>query len=58
MQHKYGELEGYLHDAAILSSGERSYALAIYSWGEDGESEERLAMIHELTGVVTKALLG
>ena len=57
VQHKYGELEGYVHDAALLSSGERSYALTIYSWGEDGESEERLAMIHELTGVVTKALL-
>ncbi|MET3952736.1 serine hydrolase [Arthrobacter sp. UYEF36] len=57
VQHKYGELEGYVHDAALLSSGERSYALAIYSWGEDGESEERLAMIHELTGVVTRAVL-
>ena len=58
VQHKYGQLEGYLHDAAILSSGDRSYALTIYSWGEDGGSEERLAMIHDLTGVVTKALLG
>lgn len=57
VQHKYGALGGYLHDAAILSSGDRSYALTIYSWGEDGGSEKRLAMIHELTGVVTKALL-
>ena len=57
VQHKYGQLEGYLHDAAILSSGDRSYALTIYSWGEDGGSEKRLAMIHDLTGVVTKALL-
>ena len=57
VRHKYGELEGYVHDAALLSSGERSYALTIYSWGEDGESEERLAMIHGLTEVVTRALL-
>ncbi|MET1065336.1 MAG: serine hydrolase, partial [Arthrobacter sp.] len=56
VQHKYGELEGYVHDAAVLSSGERSYALAIYTWGEDGESEARLAMIHSLTDVVTRAL--
>ena len=56
VQHKYGELGGYVHDAALLSSGERSYALAIYTWGEDGESEARLAMIHGLTDVVTRAL--
>ena len=58
VQHKYGQLEGYLHDAAILSSGDRSYALTLYSWGEDGGSEKRLAMIHELTDVVTRAVLG
>ncbi|BCW68482.1 hypothetical protein NicSoilB4_32450 [Arthrobacter sp. NicSoilB4] len=56
VQHKYGELEGYVHDAALLSSGERSYALAIYTWGEDGESEERLAVIHQLTDVVARSL--
>lgn len=57
VQHKYGALGGYLHDAAILSSGEHSYALTIYTWGEDGGGEKRLAVIHELTDVVTKALL-
>jgi len=57
VQHKYGQLQGYLHDAALLSSGERSYALTIYTWGEDGGSAKRLAVIHELTGVVTRALL-
>ena len=57
VQHKYGELGGYVHDAALLTSGERSYALAIYTWGEDGESKERLAVIHQLTDVVTRALL-
>lgn len=59
VQHKYGEVAGYVHDAAILSSGDRSYALAIYTWGEqDGESEARLDAIHELTGAVTGALFG
>lgn len=57
VQHKYGEVEGYVHDAALLTSGERSYALTIYTWGEDLESEERLAVIHELTDVVARALL-
>ncbi len=57
VQHKYGEVAGYVHDAAILSAGGRSYALAIYTWGEqDGESEARLDVIHELTGAVTGAL--
>ena len=56
MQHKYGELGGYVHDAALLSSGERSYALAIYTWGEDGESEARLAVIHSLADVVARSL--
>ena len=57
VQHKYGELGGYVHDAALLTSGERSYSLAIYSWGEDGESEARLAMIHELADAVSRDLL-
>lgn len=56
VQHKYGELEGYVHDAALLTRGERSYALAIYTWGEDGESEARLAVIHSVTDVVARAL--
>ncbi|KUM33632.1 serine hydrolase [Arthrobacter sp. EPSL27] len=58
VQHKYGELEGYVHDAALLTRGEHSYALTIYTWGEDGESEERLAAIHQLTDVVATALRG
>lgn len=57
VQHKYGELEGYVHDAAVLTSGERSCVLAIYSWGEDRESEGRLAVIHELTEAISGALL-
>jgi beta-lactamase class A len=57
VQHKYGEVEGYVHDAAILSSAGRSYALAIYTWGgQDAESEARRDAIHELTAAVTGAL--
>jgi beta-lactamase class A len=59
VQHKYGEVEGYVHDASILSSGGRSYSLVIYTWGEDAvESEERLAVIHELTRTVCGAVFG
>jgi beta-lactamase class A len=59
VQHKYGEVEGYVHDASILSSGGRSYSLVIYTWGEDAvESEERLAVIHDLTRTVSGALFG
>lgn len=57
VQHKYGALGGYVHDAALLTSGERSYAVAIYTWGEDGESEARLALIHALADVVGRDLL-
>ena len=33
VNHKYGLLEGYVHDAAVLSSGGAAYAVAIYTWG-------------------------
>ncbi|MCU1531197.1 MAG: metallo-hydrolase family protein [Arthrobacter sp.] len=56
VHHKYGELNGYVHDAAILSADGRSYALTIYTWGEDAESEARLGVIHELTRKVTESL--
>jgi beta-lactamase class A len=57
VQHKYGVVEGYVHDAAILSSGERSYAVAIYTWGpDDADSEDRLGIIHRLTREITGAL--
>jgi beta-lactamase class A len=59
VQHKYGEVAGYVHDASILSSGGRSYSLVIYTWGEDAvESRERLAVIHEVTRTVSNALFG
>ncbi len=56
LQHKYGEVEGYVHDAAILSSGGRSYSMVIYTWGEDPvESPARLAVIHDLARTVSGA---
>lgn len=59
VQHKYGVVEGYVHDAAILSSGDRSYAVAIYTWGpDDADSEDRLGIIHKLTREITGALFG
>lgn len=57
VHHKYGVVEGYVHDAAILSSGGRAYAVAIYTWGpDDADSEDRLGIIHRLTREITGAL--
>jgi beta-lactamase class A len=59
VHHKYGVVEGYVHDAALLSSGDRSYAVVIYTWGpNDADSANRLDLIHELTRQVTGALFG
>lgn len=59
VHHKYGVLMGYVHDAAILRSGGRAYAVVIYTWGpDDADSEDRVELIHELTHQVTGALFG
>lgn len=59
VHHKYGVVEGYVHDAALLSSGDRSYAVVIYTWGpDDADSADRLDLIHDLTHQVTGALFG
>ena len=59
VHHKYGVVLGYVHDAALLSSGDRSYAVVIYTWGpDDADSADRLDIIHELTHQVTAALFG
>ncbi|UXM93559.1 metallo-hydrolase family protein [Paenarthrobacter sp. JL.01a] len=56
--HKYGELGGELHDAAILEKGGHSYALVIYTKGEDlGSATERTDIIHKVTQLVVDALL-
>ncbi|MFP3579040.1 serine hydrolase [Arthrobacter sp. fls2-241-R2A-200] len=55
--HKYGELGGELHDAAILTKDGHTYALVIYTKAEDlGSVEERTDVIHQLTAAVTDAV--
>lgn len=55
--HKYGLLDGELHDAGILTQGGSSYALAVYTKGEDtGDIPQRTEVIHQLTRAVTDAL--
>ena len=57
VHHKYGVVQGYVHDAALLSAGDRSYAVVIYTWGpDDADSANRLDLIHELTHQLTSAL--
>lgn len=57
VHHKYGVVQGYVHDAAVLSSGGRSYAVAIYTWGpDDADSPDRRHIIHQLTREITAAL--
>jgi beta-lactamase class A len=59
VHHKYGVVQGYVHDAALLSAGDRSYAVVIYTWGpDDADSADRLDLIHELTRQLTGALFG
>ncbi len=59
VHHKYGVVQGYVHDAALLSAGDRSYAVVIYTWGpDDADSADRLDLIHELTHQLTGALFG
>ncbi|MFF2840730.1 serine hydrolase [Paenarthrobacter sp. NPDC057981] len=55
--HKYGELGGELHDAAILDKGGHAVALVVYTKGEDiGSVTERTNIIHKVTQVVAAAL--
>ncbi|WP_276605955.1 serine hydrolase [Arthrobacter sp. PAMC25564] len=55
--HKYGLLDGELHDAGILSRDGSAYALVIYTKG-DGEDDipQRTDVIHQLTRAVTDAV--
>jgi beta-lactamase class A len=57
VHHKYGQLDGNLHDAALLSFGETTYALVIYTESADSTDEaDRVGMIHELTETVVDAV--
>jgi beta-lactamase class A len=55
--HKYGLLDGELHDAGILTKGDNSYALVIYTKSEDlSDLQERTDVIHQLTQAVVNRL--
>jgi beta-lactamase class A len=50
--HKYGQLEGELHDAAIVSYQGRHFALVIYTKNPDttsGVYDDQIALIHAVT---------
>ena len=53
--HKYGLLNGYLHDASILVQGERAYVFVVYTLGRDAEAT-RSRVFHELTSTVAAGL--
>lgn len=55
--HKYGLLDGELHDAAILATPTHSVVLVIYTKSDDlTDVPQRTAMIHDITSAVAKAL--
>jgi beta-lactamase class A len=55
--HKYGEIDGELHDAAVLAYRGSTFVLVIYTENADGTKDDRQAeVIRELTGVIEKAL--
>lgn len=52
--HKYGQLGGDLHDAALLEHGGTTYALVIFT--DSTDEAERTEMIHDLTRSVVAEL--
>jgi beta-lactamase class A len=55
--HKYGQLAGSLHDAALLHHRGATYALVIFTEGPDTTDEaERTQLIRDLTRTVVDAL--
>ncbi|WP_374223600.1 serine hydrolase [Arthrobacter sp. ISL-30] len=55
--HKYGWLNGNLHDASILVQGDRSFVFVIYTLGNYANGlPARTQVIHELTRIVVSAL--
>lgn len=55
--HKYGQLGGLLHDAALLTSGGTAYAVVIYTESADATDERgRVEIIHNLTRTLVDAL--
>lgn len=57
VHHKYGELSGDLHDAALLSYRGSTFALVIYTENPDGAADDGQAeVIRDLTRAVEDAL--
>lgn len=57
VHHKYGELSGELHDAALLSYRGSTFALVIYTENRDGVADDGQAeVIRDLTRAVEDAL--
>ncbi|MGO4490889.1 serine hydrolase, partial [Arthrobacter sp. 2YAF22_2] len=55
--HKYGLLDGELHDAGVLAKNGSAYALVIYTKGDsDADIPQRTDVIHQLTRAVTGAV--
>ena len=55
--HKYGLLNGELHDAAILHRDSSSYALVIYTKGaDDSDDTQRTAVVKRLTRTIVSSI--
>jgi beta-lactamase class A len=55
--HKYGLLNGELHDVAILTKNDTSYALVIYTKNtDDSDDQQRTTLIHKITQAVVSAV--
>jgi beta-lactamase class A len=55
--HKYGLLNGYLHDASILAQGTNAYVFVVYTLGQDtNDIPARTWIIHQLTQAVVAHL--
>lgn len=55
--HKYGLLNGELHDAAILATATRSVVLVIYTKSSDlSDVPQRTDVIHQITAAVARTL--
>lgn len=55
--HKYGLLDGNLHDASIIIKGGHTYSFVIYTKNtDDSDDDARTTVIHQLTQIVTKQL--
>lgn len=57
VHHKYGRLHGRLHDAALLTHRDSTYALVIYTKNPGGvRSNDQIEIIQRLTAVIVETL--